>query len=130
MSSPFKSFENAVLIFQVPTGNVTTNSVGNRVVETGPVELKAMLKPVKDAAEVQFYVGDDETSELMSGYLTEPTVLPASVHPPIEGTCEVKTAIGVTRTGHFKLLPHTNNPYLVSLNIAFLSKIIGIFRRD
>lgn len=128
MSSPFTSFANAVLTFNVPTGNVTINLVGNRVVETSPLQFTAMLKPVKDAAEVSFYVGDDDVSELMKGYLVEPLVFPATLTAPIEGKAEVKTAIGVTKSGTFKLLPLTQSPYLTGLSIEFLTKVTGVFK--
>lgn len=129
MSSPFTPFANAVLTFNVPTGNVTINLVGNRVVETSPLQFTAMLKPVKDAAEVSFYVGDDDVSELMKGYLVEPLVFPPNLTAPIEGKAEVKTAIGVSKSGTFKLLPLTQSPYLTGLGIDFLTKITGVFRR-
>lgn len=129
MTSPFTTFANATLVFQLPTGVVTVNSVGNRVVETGPVEIKAMLKPVRDAAEVNYYVGDDATAELMSGYLVDPTSLPDNLHPPVEGKAEVITALGRTESGDFKLMPRSQSPYIQGVGIGFLNKVYGIFRR-
>lgn len=129
MSSPFTPFANAVLTFNLPTGEVSVNSVGNTVVVTTPLEFAAMLSPVRDTAEVNFYVGDDDVSELMKGYLVEPLSFPATLTAPIEGIAQVKTAIGITKTGTFKLLPVTQSPYLTGLKIEFLNKIRGVFRR-
>lgn len=127
MTSSFKVFTNATLVFQVPNGIVTKNAMGNRVVQTAPVEIKAMLRPVRDAAQINYYVGDDETAELMTGYVTEP-LPPPSLHPPVEGKAMVKTAVGVIRNGSFKLLPNSQSPYLVGLKIDTLTKILGVFR--
>lgn len=127
MSSPFTSFANAVLNFDLPTGEEYYNEVGNRVVQTSPVQLLVMLSPVKDAATVLQYVGDDQTSELMSGYLVSPLSMPENLTPPIEGTAEIETAIGVNKIGTFKLLPLTQSPYLVGLKIEFLTKVFGTF---
>lgn len=129
MSSPFATFANAVLTFNVPTGNVTVNTVGNRVVETSPLSFTAMLKPVKDTAEINYYVGDDDVSELLKGYLIEPLIFAPSLTAPIEGSAQIQTAIGTTKTGTFKLLPLTQSPYLTGLGIEFLTKIQGVFRR-
>lgn len=143
MSSPFAPFANAVLNFDLPTGEEYYNEVGNRVVQTTPVQLLVMLSPVRDAATVNQYVGDDQTSELMSGYLVSPLSMPENLTPPIEGTAEITTAIGgarhtlpdgtsgrmagVNKTGTFKLLPLTQSPYLVGLKIEFLTKVFGTF---
>lgn len=129
MTSPFATFANAVLTFNLPTGQVSVNAVGNTVVVTSPLQFTAMLSPVRDTAEVNFYVGDDDVSELMKGYLVAPLSFPASLTAPIEGTCIVKTAIGITKTGTFKLLPVTQSPYLTGLKIDFLNRISGVFRR-
>lgn len=128
MSSPFSPFENAVLHFDIPTGNFTINSVGNRVMEETQVEIRAMLKPVRNAAEVAYYLGDDQTAELMSGYLTNPLQLPTNLHPPAEGRATITTAVGKTETGTFELQPLSSSPYLTGLKINFLTKIIGVFR--
>jgi len=129
MPSPFSPFQNAILTFQVPTNIVTTNAVGNRVVQTTPVEILAMLKPVKNAAEVQRYLGDDSSAELMKGYLIEPLQLPANLHPPVEGTATIITALGITETGTFELQPLSQSPYLTGVKVDFLNKVVGIFRR-
>ncbi len=129
MISPFKQFENAKLTFQIPTGKVVVNRVGNRVQEVGPVEVRAMLKPSKNAVQINYYVGDDQTLELLTGYLTEPLTMPRYLHPPVDGEAEIKTAIGITRKGTFKLLPNTQSPYIMGVDIPFLTKITGVFRR-
>lgn len=99
------------------------------MVETTNVEITAMLNPVRDAATVNYYVGDDDTAELMGGYLVAPLSLPVNLHPPIEGQALVETSVGVTRTGTFKLLPASGNPYLIGVGIDFLNRVNGVFRR-
>ena len=129
MPSPFTAFTNATITFKLPTGVVSTNNLGNRVIETSLIVVKAMLKPVKDSATVNYYLGDDDSAELMSGYLTEPTTLPTYLKPPTEGAIVISTAVGRSEAGTFKLLPRSQSPILSSLNIDSLTKIIGIFRR-
>lgn len=129
MPSPFAPFENALIVFDIPTGVVTKNALGNRVTQTAEVEIRAMLKPVKDAAEVQYYIGDDNTAELMSGYLTNPLRLPPNLHAPIEGRATIKTALGKTEVGTFELKPNSQSPYVMGVKMNFIHKIIGVFRR-
>lgn len=127
--SPFKHYENALLRFQIPTGKVVVNRVGNRVQEVEPVEVRAMLRPSKNLVQINYYVGEDQTSELLTGYLTEPLTMPRYLHPPADGEAEIKTAIGITRKGTFKMLPNTQSPYIMGTDIPFLTKILGIFKR-
>jgi len=129
MLSPFSSFANAILMFQVPNGMVSINSVGNTVVETLPQTFTAMLSPVRDTAEINYYLGDDDISELLRGYLVNPLSFPTGLTAPIEGGAVVQVAIGVPKTGSFKLLPKVQSPYLVGLGISFLTSIYGVFRR-
>ena len=129
MSSPFAAFANATITFKVPTGIVSVNSVGNRVIETSLIVVKAMLKPVRDMAELNYYIGDDDSAELMSGYLTEPTSLPASLKPPTEGAIVITTALGRSESGTFKLMPRSQSPILAGVGIDYLNKVIGILRR-
>lgn len=129
MPSPFAPFENALLVFQVPTNVVTKNALGNRVTQTAQVEIRAMLKPVKDTAIVNYYIGDDITSEVLSGYLTNPLQLPPNLHAPIEGRATITTGLGKTEVGTFELKPNSQSPYIMGAKIGFLNKIIGVFRR-
>lgn len=128
-SSPFAAFQNAVLVFQVPTGAVKQNSVGNRVVETATLEIKAMLNPVADAAQIQQYIGDDDSAELMTGYLVSPLQLPFNLLPPIEGKATIKTNSGLFETGTFNLLPSSQSAYITGIGVKYLCKIVGVFRR-
>lgn len=129
VASPFATFANATLTFNLPTGVVTTNLVGNRVVQTSPLAFTAMLSPVRDTGEINYYIGDDDVSELMKGYLIEPTIFPATLTAPIEGSAQVETVIGTFKTGTFKLLPRSQSPYLTGLKIEFLTSIFGVFKR-
>lgn len=129
MVSPFAAFANATLTFNLPTGAATQNLMGNRVVQTSPKLFKAMLSPVRDTGEVNFYIGDDDVSELMKGYLVEPLSFPATLTAPIEGGATVETIIGTFKTGTFKLLPRSQSPYLTGLKIDFLTSIFGVFKR-
>lgn len=129
MVSPFAGFANATLTFNLPTGVVTSNAMGNRVVQTSPSAFTAMLSPVKDTGEVNHYLGDDDVSELMRGYLIEPLRFPVTLTAPIEGSATVETIIGTFKTGTFKLLPRSQSPYLTGLKIDFLTSIFGVFKR-
>lgn len=129
MISPFKYFENARLVFQAPTGEVRQNSLGNRVVGMEPVEIRAMLNAVRDSAQVSQYIGDDETAELMQGYLTFPLILPAALKTPTEGRARIEVARGRWEEGDFELKTLTQSSYKVKHKIDFLNKIVGVFRR-
>lgn len=130
MPSPFLGFDNATLIFQIPTGTYAINSTGGRTPVTAPVSIRALLKPVRDVAQIQYYLGADQTSELMRGYLVEPMSLPAGLHLPADGVAEIEIAIGVVAKGSFKMLPCTASPYLVGAGIDLVNRIQGVFKRN
>lgn len=127
MVSPFSTFANATLTFEVVAVTGTVDEFGNKEFAPTALTFRAMLSPVKDTAQVNYYVGDDDVSELMSGYLVEPTLFPDTIASPTEGIAEVKTQVGVIKTGTFKLLPMSQSPYLMGVNIDFLTKIQGVF---
>lgn len=97
---------------------------------TAPVKIRALLKPVRDVAQIQYYLGADQTSDLMRGYLVEPMTLPAGLRPPTEGRAEIEVAIGVVAKGTFKILPLVQSPYLIGAGIDLVNKIQGVFKRD
>lgn len=130
MISPLKFFENSYLSFQIPTGKTTFNNLGNRVVGMEPLTLRAKLNPLRDSAQVSQYVGDDETAELMQGYLTFPLILPAALKTPAEGRARIEVARGRWEEGDFELKTLTQSAYKVKCKIDYLNKIIGVFRRS
>ena len=94
------------------------------------VGIKAFLLPIRDTIVVQYYLGQDDTASLMEGYLIDPLLLPAGVHPPIEGLATITTNIGIVETGKIKLIPLIQNPFLLANKMDYLTKIRAIFTRD
>lgn len=108
MPSPFKTFENATLLFEVPTGQTTTDDRGNVIDEIKTIRIKAFLKKADDALarQVNRTQEIDNAAWLLSGYATEPMILPASIKPNARAT--------VTFAGHeglFILLGPINGAY-------------------
>lgn len=129
-NSPFEGFDNAVLHFQVPTGTYTTNALGNRVPQYSNITIRAVLRTVRNIAQIQYYLGADEAAELMQGYLVDPLNLSDNLHAPVEGEAEIKIATGIIESGTFRLLPEIQSPYLVGTRINMVNKITGIFKKS
>jgi hypothetical protein len=131
--SPFKGFENAEIVFQVPSGDYLVNAVGNPIASTKEVKIIALLKQSKSfnsqyAQEIQNFAGADGYVFLLEGYLIEPTVYPEEVQFMMEGEAIITLSINTPRNGRFKLLPIIQPPYLVAASIDLVTPIKGLFR--
>lgn len=84
MPTPFPSFvENATLLFDVPTGELTQDEVGNAIAETVSVRVTAMLKAKVPAygVAIQRAPEIDEAATYLEGFCLEPMQLPLSILP-------------------------------------------------
>lgn len=131
--SPFKSFENAEIIFQVTDGNYLVNAVGNPIASTKEVKIIALLKQSKSfnsqyAQEIQNFAGADGYVFLLEGYLIEPMVYPEEMQFMMEGEAKIALSPGMSKDGRFKLLPIIQSPYLVASNVDIVTPIKGLFR--
>lgn len=130
-TSPFASAANAVLIFKVPTGELTVDGNGNPVPSSSEVTVLALLRPGTPGVSNQS--GIDEVTEEMSGYLVEPLELPAGIDYLSEpAEAEIKTSKSGVLKGSFKLLPVTQNPFVLSAGVEGLFEIRGLlsYRRS
>lgn len=84
MTTPFPDFvRNTTLVFDVPTGDLTQDDVGNAIAETTSIRVTATLKaklPSYGAA-IQRAPEVDETAMYLEGYCLEPMKLPLSILP-------------------------------------------------
>ena len=137
MTSPFFGFDNAILTFQVADGTHTTNAIGNRIPNTRPVEILALLKVTQSqstllryANEIEQFAGADGYADVLEGYLVDPTTYPDGVEFLAVGDISIKMLINRVETGKFKLLPVLQSPYFVATGIDLITPILGIFRRN
>lgn len=127
MTSPFAAQANAELIFQIADGAIESDRYGNPVPISSSYKVIALLKP--SSANAQERAGVDETEELMEGYLVDPLNLPDGINPLMVAEATITVALNKRQTGTFKLLPTTQNPFLIAAGIDNLTKVQGIFRR-
>lgn len=127
MTSPFASFQNAVLEFQVATGTLVPDSKGNLRPGTTTLEVGAMLQQRRDPNR-EPRPGVDTSSIWVEGYITSiagqsSLVLPSSITPdsPCAATWE-------GRQGRFYLEFTARSPYLSALQIDLVEKIRGYFQ--
>lgn len=130
MASPFADWQNAALIFAVPTGNLTTDEMGNPVLETAPLVVTTKLKALTGAAaaKVMQYPGVDTTAIALIGRCIEPMILPANVLPENWADCSFSGA-----EGYFFLASPINPPHgregvgaLIEQNAG--TRIVGWFQ--
>jgi hypothetical protein len=83
MISPYSNFENARLTFQIPTGNLIRDEVGNAVAETKSIKLTAILEmlALQSASKVLKQPGVDETALRLEGYCVSPAILDRRILP-------------------------------------------------
>ncbi|XHX80951.1 MAG: hypothetical protein RBJ76_13765 [Stenomitos frigidus ULC029] len=130
MASPFADAANAVLTFQVGTGQFTTQPGSYNPVEVmETVRCVVLLKPVANKAslELEFYEGADETWQILEGFWVDP-LPPPNIPVGAVGELAITTGIGITKTGSFRLAPTIQNPYVTALGIDFIGKLRGLFR--
>lgn len=110
MPTPFPDFvENTTLVFDVPTGELTQDEVGNAIAETASIRVTAMLK-VKTLtfsnSKIQRAPEIDEGALLLEGYCLEPMKLPLSILPK-----NWAEATWSGQPGYFYLNDPVNPPY-------------------
>ena len=151
MPSPFASIANATLNFYIPSDEMENDSYGNPIPKTEILTVIALLKfsgnvgnrnseeaisrsKENDSSGI---TGGSQISGNWSGYLVDPTLLPATVKPGMMADAEIitglqKTISGVEpyiEKGEFMLLASPQNPYLIASAIEDVSPISGTFTR-
>jgi hypothetical protein len=122
MASPFVSFANSTLRFQVASGALIEDRNGNLRPGRLTVTVSALLKQARDNKTTE-QPGVDVNAIYLEGYLVEPTVLPGSI--TIDSPCQ---AIWQGREGRFFYEFTAVNPYLAALNINLVNPIRGWFQ--
>lgn len=106
MSSPFASFANATLRFQVASGNLEPDSKGNMRPSVAVVEVTALMEQAR-RPKVEPRAGvDTETASYLEGFAVAPMQLPGVVSP--KNRC---AAIWAGRQGEFFLEPVARSPW-------------------
>ena len=100
MGSPFKGFENATLILEVP-GDSVVKVNGNWVPETTEQAYTANLKPSNPR--VRNEGGINGSDIFLRGYLIEPQWLPNTVKLPLKVSCTITMQNSGTQTGILKI---------------------------
>lgn len=109
MSSPFSGIaENATLIFYVPTGSLSYDSLGNAVAATAPIPIVVKLKTQSayQVARTEKQPGIDEAAILFEGICINPMILDARVLALNWADC-----IWNRQNGYFHLNAPINPPH-------------------
>lgn len=109
MASPFLGLaDNCTLKFDVPTGEIVTDEVGNVVDEIRSVQVRTFLKKQSDAkaAMTNRLPGVAEDAWLLEGYCVNPMILPQAIAPQM---IAIANFAGVD--GQFVLAAPINPPY-------------------
>lgn len=127
MASPFASYANATLNFQVASGTLTPDSKGNLRPGSAIVEVTALLQQKRDPNE-EMMPGVDKTAVWVEGYIVsvanqESLVLPTVVTP--DSPC---AATWQGRQGRFYMQFQARNPYLAALSIDLVERLKGYFQ--
>lgn len=127
MASPFASFANATLSFQVASGALTPDAKGNLRPGTAIVTVEALLQQKRDPNE-EMLPGVDKTAVWVEGYITrianqDDLVLPTVITP--DSPC---SAVWQGRQGRFHMQFNARNPYLAALSIDLVERLKGYFQ--
>lgn len=112
MASPFLGLaDNCTLNFNVPTGEIVADEVGNVVDEIRSLQVRAFLKKQSDAKaglanRFNRLPGVAEDAWLLEGYCVSPMILPNSIAPQMIAIADFA---GVK--GQFVLVAPINPPY-------------------
>lgn len=128
--SPFTSYKNAVLRFQVASGDLVADRNGNLRPGTAVVEVEALLQQKRDPNK-EVRPGVDTSAIWVEGYLVKvigaaegnELKLPSVVTP--DSLC---AATWQGRQGQFFMEFTALNPYLSALNIDLVNCIRGYFQ--
>ncbi|MDP8933778.1 MAG: hypothetical protein M3N42_06440 [Cyanobacteriota bacterium] len=152
MPSPFESIANAELIFHIPSTEMESDPYGNPVPKTEILKVIALLKFSGNVgnrnseesinrskeSDSSGITGAGQISGNWSGYLVDPTLLPATVKPGMVADAEIVTGLQKSASGdvepyvekgEFLLLASPQNPYLIASAIEDVSPISGTFTR-
>lgn len=126
MPSPFVNAANAEIVFFVPGVETTEDKNGN----LAPVEVEqkiiALLKPSKPSPKIQ--AGMDEFDEYLKGYLVDPVEMPDSISSFMAGRIIRKISASKKIEGIFRLLPLSQNPFVMAAGVEGVYQISGLFK--
>lgn len=128
MSSPFAQFPNAVLFFEVASlVATTTDRMGNPIPITDTLTYKALLR--RDLRRnLEPLPGLDQDQMLLKGWLVDPLTYPPGVGAGTVARCDLTESPGQTITGELTILDGLQNPFVMGVNISFLTTVRGMFR--
>ena len=145
MPSPFESFANAKLSFQVPSAEMEFDNYGNPVPKTTLVLVRAVLKLSQNTRFQRTQEGSPnaisgaaQLMETWKGYLVEPLLMPSVIKPGMLANAEIATGLQILNLGipepliekgEFQLLPTPQSPYLINAGIQEVTPISGTFTR-
>lgn len=128
MASPFASFANAILKFQVASGNLEPDRNGNLRPGKAVIEVQALLEQKRDPNR-EPRPGVDESAIWTEGYITQiggdpegSLILPSVVTP--DSPCQ---ATWQGRTGRFQMEFTARDPYVAAVGIDLVEVIRGYF---
>ena len=127
--SPLAKYANATLVFQVPSGTLTTDpQTGNPAPANQTVKITAWLKLLSPAQIPKGlnYPGSDEGAEILGGRCVSPLDLPAGIGMLSKGTATITNpTTGRSQTGTFVLYRGLASPFNVEQKMG--AEIYGTF---
>lgn len=128
MSSPFATYANATLRFQVASGELVTDPTnGNVKPGVAVVEVAAMLQQKRDPNR-EARPGVDTSAVWCEGYITSIVGQDSLVLPSVVTVDSVCAAVWQGRQGRFYLEFTARNPYIAALGIDLVERIRGYFQ--
>lgn len=127
--SPFEPFKNSLLTFQVSSGSLIEDALGNMRPGTAVVEVEAILKQVS-RPNVEPREGVDTTAIFLDGYIVSVAGAEAGYEQLLPGAVTQDSPCAATwqgRTGRFWMEFTAPNPYVRSQGIYFVDKLRGWF---
>lgn len=130
MTSPFAPYTNATLVFQVSTGTLTTDTLGNVVPPKSKLTCTAVLKPTSSYKQPEKPAGVPIDAIYLEGNLVSPLSTSAAIspfHTLVQPGANCSATID-GKTGQFWLLPSPRNPYVVAVDVYIVDRLRGWFR--
>lgn len=125
--SPFNKFANAVLTFQVGTGNFEDDAQGNSVEKTKSLVVTALLE--ESTGNFRETRGSTGEERLLKGYLVNPLSLPDSIIPGMIGAIVLSETTTRKLRGTFTLKPSSADPYVIGSGVNLINPIAGEMRQ-
>lgn len=122
MSSPFEDFANAIIVFEVASSSISSDSFGFPVFPKTSLTCSVHLKSKKDISEAR--QGSDKFTSEVEGYWVDPIARP-SVPANTKGRINVGGMIGT-----ITLMPSVPNPFIAKLEIEGLDPLKGVILWD